>query len=60
VFGCSEGIALDIGSIMKQSVTVMGGRGGGGPTYAQGGGGDRTKLEAVLDEAERLVREVLG
>jgi len=60
VFACSDGIPINMGEVLKNSITVAGGRGGGGPTFAQGGGGDGAMVAEVLDEAERLVREALG
>jgi alanyl-tRNA synthetase len=59
VFACSDGIPINMGEVLKNSITAAGGRGGGGPTFAQGGGGDGAKITDALDEAERLVREAL-
>jgi alanyl-tRNA synthetase len=58
-FACSPGVPLSAGELMKNCVTVMGGRGGGGKDFAQGGGGDPARVQDALDEAERMVRETL-
>ncbi len=60
VFGCSPGVPLDMGEIMKSCAAVIGARGGGGKDFARGGGGDGSRVGEALDEAERLAREALG
>ncbi len=60
VFACSPGLPINMGEVLKASAAVMGARGGGGKDFAQGGGGDGSRIAAALDEAERLVREALG
>ncbi len=60
VFGCSPGVPLDMGELMKSSAARIGARGGGTRDFAQGGGGDGARVAEALDHAERLVREALG
>ncbi|MDZ7859325.1 MAG: DHHA1 domain-containing protein [Candidatus Krumholzibacteriota bacterium] len=60
VFACSEGVPLSMGSVLKESASVMGAGGGGGEDFAQGGGGNGDLLRGALDKAEELVRKGLG
>lgn len=59
LFACSPGLDLDMGDMLRRSVELMGGRGGGGKDFAQGGGGDVGLLEEALDGAVQAVREAL-
>ncbi len=45
----------DMGSILKQTVAKVGGKGGGARDFAQGGGVDETRLEEALAFAESLL-----
>ncbi len=60
VFACSEGVPLSMGTVLKESASVMGARGGGGEDFAQGGGGDGDLMRGALDKAEELVKKGLG
>ena len=60
IFACSKDVPLDMGGILKASVQIIGAKGGGGKDFAQGGGGDGSRVEEALDEAERLIREKLA
>lgn len=60
IFACSKEVPLDMGGILRASAQVMGARGGGGKDFAQGGGGDGSRIGAALDEAERLIKEKLA
>jgi alanyl-tRNA synthetase len=60
IFACSKEVPLDMGEILKSSAQVIGGRGGGGRDFAQGGGGDGSRIEEALDEAERFIKEKLA
>jgi alanyl-tRNA synthetase len=44
------------GNMVKELAPLFGGRGGGKPTMAQAGGGDPSKLEAVLEKARQLLK----
>jgi alanyl-tRNA synthetase len=46
---------FDAGSIVREMATVLGGRGGGKPTMAQGGGEDAERIDPALDAARRML-----
>jgi alanyl-tRNA synthetase len=54
-FSQSAGGPFNMGAIMKQTVAQVGGKGGGAPDFAQGGGLEEDKLEDALQFAEGLV-----
>jgi alanyl-tRNA synthetase len=54
-FAQSSGGPDDMGAILKQTVTQVGGKGGGARDFAQGGGLDEEKLAEALQMAERLL-----
>jgi alanyl-tRNA synthetase len=54
-FAQSAGGTADMGSILKQTVAKVGGKGGGAPHFAQGGGLDEASLEEALTIAEELL-----
>ena len=58
-FACSPDVPINVGEMMKSCIAMIGGRGGGGRDFAQGGGGDPARVQGALDEAERLVRAKL-
>ena len=60
IFACSPGIPLNMGELMKACAAIIGARGGGGKDFAQGGGGDGSRVAEALDEAERRIKEALG
>jgi alanyl-tRNA synthetase len=60
IFACSEDVPLDMGELLKRSAPLAGMKGGGGRDYAQGGGGSGEGLEQALDEAERMIGEMLS
>jgi alanyl-tRNA synthetase len=55
-FAQSAGGAADMGSLVKQTVAQVGGKGGGARDFAQGGGLDETRLDEVLTLAESLLQ----
>ena len=55
-----HGKGADMGAALKAASAVTGGGGGGGRDFAQGGGGDPSKIEEALDAAEKTIRETLG
>lgn len=59
LFACSPGIAVDMGAALREAAAVIGGKGGGGKDFAQGGGGDPSKMDEALDAAEKKIRETL-
>ena len=50
---------LQAGELLQQVAAVTGGRGGGRPDLAQGGGKDASRLDEALKLAPQLVREML-
>jgi alanyl-tRNA synthetase len=54
-FAQSTGGTADMGSILKQTVAKVGGKGGGTRDFAQGGGLDEASLEEALTIAEGLL-----
>lgn len=50
VFGRSADVDANMGSLLRDSAKPLGGKGGGRPDFAQGGGSP-----AILDEARRVV-----
>ena len=54
-FSQSTGGSLNMGAILKETVTQLGGKGGGARDFAQGGGIDESRLEEALNCAEKLV-----
>ncbi|MBI1942000.1 MAG: hypothetical protein HYS33_10900, partial [Acidobacteria bacterium] len=54
-FAQSSGGPADMGAILKQTVTKLGGKGGGARDFAQGGGLEEGNLEAALALAEQLI-----
>jgi len=54
-FACSESVELDMGHLLRQAAAPYGGRGGGRPHIAQGGGVAEKDLPKVLAQARRLL-----
>ena len=60
-FARSEDTPLDMAQLFRDVVTPYGGRGGGRPHVAQGGGIQAAQVGEVLDHAlERLRSMILG
>jgi len=58
VFAQSAGQPFDMGTLMKETMATMGGRGGGSKDMAQGGIANGERLDATLiDLAQRLAAE---
>ena len=60
VFARSEdltdlGPAIDMGDLMRTACATVGGRGGGRPTFAQGGAPEGTSVELVLNQAVKQI-----
>lgn len=51
VFNRPAGVTADMGALLKASAAIVGGRGGGKPDAAQGGGPDRERLDEALQTA---------
>jgi alanyl-tRNA synthetase len=48
------------GDLIKEIAPIVGGKGGGRPTMARGGGNDADKVEEALKLARRWLKEKLG
>ena len=55
VFARSADSLADAGALMRQACAILGGRGGGRPDLARGGGGDVEKLSDVIHAAARAL-----
>jgi alanyl-tRNA synthetase len=56
-FAQTPGGTLEMGNILKQTLTKFGGKGGGGRDFAQGGGLEESRLEEALAYAQALVAQ---
>ena len=48
------------GALVKELAPIVGGGGGGRPDFAEAGGKDPSKIDAMLAKAEELVRAALS
>ena len=46
---------IKAGALMRELAQVVGGKGGGRPDFAQGGGGDVSRLDEAFAKLEELV-----
>jgi len=56
IFARAEGLRLDCGKLLRDTLAPFGGRGGGQPTLAQGGLPDPARLDEALDAAVDRIR----
>ncbi len=56
LFACDKSAALDLNATLKAVLPLIGGKGGGQKSLAQGGGPDVTGLDAALAKARTLVQ----
>lgn len=56
VFAQSPGMKFDMGGLMKDAMTALGGRGGGSRDLAQGGVPDPAKLHSAVDSAAAKIQ----
>ena len=56
VFAQSEGLSKDIPGLLREAAAALGGKGGGTPRLAQGGGSNVERLQEVLDAAAAKVK----
>lgn len=57
--GRSEDVDLDAREVVDQAAEILGGKGGGRPVLAQGGGPNGGQAEAALERAKEMVLEAL-
>lgn len=55
LFSASDGVQVDLREAMKEACAVLGGKGGGRPNHAQGGGNDASKLTEAMAKAQGVV-----
>ena len=60
VVAVPDGVAIDAGDVVGELAARVGGGGGGPPDFAQGGGPRTEELDAALDEAPDVLRQVLN
>ena len=56
----SPDLSLDCRELLKDVMSIVGGGGGGKPDFAQGGGGEQSKVAEALDKVPEMVRARLG
>jgi alanyl-tRNA synthetase len=59
VFARSADVAIDMGALLREVIPMVGGRGGGKPDFAQGGGTDPNKVKDCLEAAKAKVAQSL-
>ena len=55
VFGCTAGVELNMGALLKDAVTARGGRGGGSKEMAQGGVPAAPDADSAISEVKQKV-----
>ncbi len=60
VVACADGLNLDARVVLQSGLALLGGRGGGSATLAQGGGAARADLAAVQAAMERHLHDQLS
>jgi len=58
VVAVPEGVDVNAGEVVSELATRVGGGGGGPPDFAQGGGPEGEKVDAVLDDAPDVLRQL--
>jgi alanyl-tRNA synthetase len=58
-FACSDDLDLHMGTLVRQACEIIGGRGGGRPTFAQGGGPQGEHVAKALDTAYQTVSNLI-
>jgi alanyl-tRNA synthetase len=59
LFARSADVGADMGALLREVIPIVGGRGGGKPDFAQGGGTEAGKLKECLEAAKAKVRTLL-
>jgi alanyl-tRNA synthetase len=58
VFARSSSLSADMNALMRAACERLGGRGGGKPEFAQGGGPKVSELDRALEEARTAIRSI--
>jgi alanyl-tRNA synthetase len=56
VFAAAEDVDVHMGKLIREATAAVGGRGGGRPSYAQGGAAEGAQVERALDVAMAALR----
>ena len=56
---CSEALGL-VGGLIRALAPIVGGKGGGRPDFANGGGVDASQLDTLITSAADAWREIVG
>jgi alanyl-tRNA synthetase len=59
IIGRSSDIDINCNEIIQDAVKLIGGKGGGAPDFARGGGPDENKLEDALEFARNKIHDLL-
>jgi alanyl-tRNA synthetase len=59
VFARSPDVKVDVGALLREVIPIIGGKGGGKPDFAQGGGADGNQVKACLEAAKARVAQQL-
>jgi alanyl-tRNA synthetase len=60
VFARSADVGIDVGALLREVIPMVGGRGGGKPDFAQGGGTDASKVRECLEAAKAKTASLLA
>jgi len=58
IFACSKLKNIHMGSLLKDAITLMDGKGGGSANFAQGGGRDNGNVQSTLDYAIMKLKQL--
>lgn len=59
IVGRSEDVPVDVSSVIEKAAALLGGKGGGKPDFAQGGGPNVDKLEKAMEKAASQMKALL-
>ena len=59
IIGRTSDIDLNCNDVLQEALGIIGGKGGGTPDFARGGGPDETKLEEAMEFAQEKITKLL-